>query len=110
MKIKPELLTDYAEYKAKNTDPYGNEVVVYGERWMNAMEAELAAGNKLEAIADATSHTVNTNGITGFMYGCAVSALSRFWEHGEDLRKWHNKEYGHEGAGVVNPAILTIKV
>jgi len=47
-------------------------------------------------------------GITGFMYGCAVNLLSQCWKHGEELRKWHNKEYGHEGDGVVNPAVFTI--
>lgn len=92
-----------------NNDSYGSGVVRYAERWANMMEQEIENGKSLVEIADATSHKADTEGITGFMYGCAVSILSQVWEHGEELRKWHNKEYGHEGEGVVNPAILTIK-
>lgn len=45
------------------------------------------------------------------MYGGAVAALSQFWKYGEELRRWHNKEWGHEDTdGVVNPAVLTISV
>lgn len=58
----------------------------------------------------------NTDGITGFMYGCAVSGLAKFWKHGEQLRRWHNKDSqlgtegdeANESGGVLNPAILTI--
>lgn len=42
--------------------------------------------------------------------GCAVSILSQCWEYGEYLRKWHNKEYGYDGDGVVNPAVMTVGV
>ena len=69
---------------------------------------ELLRGDKIVDIADSTSHEADTEGITGFMYGCAVNALSQLWEYGEELRKWHNKEYNYDGEGVVNPAILTI--
>jgi len=45
------------------------------------------------------------------MYGCAVSMLSQCWKYGEELRRWHNKEWGHEDTdGIVNPAVLTINV
>ncbi len=60
-------------------------------------------------IAEKTSHAADNEGITGFMYGCAVSILAHCWKHGEELRKWHNGEYKYDGDGVVNPAILTIK-
>jgi len=46
--------------------------------------------------------------LTGFMYGCAVNILSQCWEYGEQLRKWHNKQYDYDGNGVVNPAVLKI--
>lgn len=58
--------------------------------------------------AERLSHDADVEGITGFMYGCAVNILAQCWEYGEELRKWHNKEYGYEGDGVVNPAILTV--
>jgi hypothetical protein len=61
-------------------------------------------------IASKTSHEADIEGITGFMYGTAVKVLTDCWKHGEDLRKWHNGEYGHTGEGVVNPAVMTISV
>lgn len=60
--------------------------------------------------ADRLSREADTEGITGFMYGCAVSILSQCWVYGEYLRKWHNKEYDYDGDGVVNPAIMTVGV
>ena len=92
-----------------NPDPYGSAVIRYAEAWANLMESEIAAGKEIPDIARMTSHEADTEGITGFMYGCAVQILSQCWEHGEQLRRWHNGEYGHHGDGVVNPAILTIQ-
>lgn len=114
MKLKPGTEQAYAEYKAKNTDAYGGGVVSYGEDWANLMEARMANGERIADIAKPTSHEADTDGITGFMYGCAVQALAHFWEHGEALRLWHNldaqiKDEGvraNESGGVLNPAIL----
>lgn len=80
------------------------------------MEARMVNGEKIADMADTTSHEADTDGITGFMYGCAVKALAYFWEHGEELRIWHNlktqiKDEGvkaNESGAVLNPAILTI--
>ena len=58
--------------------------------------------------ADKCSHEADTEGITGFMYGCAMIILAQCWKYGEYLRKWHNKEYGYDGDGVVNPAIIGV--
>ena len=60
--------------------------------------------------ADKLSHEADTEGITGYMYGCAVSILSQCWKYGEYLRKWHNKEYNYDGDGVVNPAIFASSI
>lgn len=94
--------------RAKNTDPYGNAIYEYAEGWARLMQKEMAKGKKLEEIASPTSYELGFLGISGFMYGAAVSVLSYSWKHGEELRKWHNGEYNHTGDGVVNPAILTI--
>ena len=107
MKLKNK--EGWGKFVAINNDPYGSGVVRYAERWANMMEQEMESGKSLIDIADATSHKADTEGITGYMYGCAVSILSQVWEHGEELRKWHNKEYGYDGDGTVNPAIITIK-
>lgn len=106
----------WAKCKANNDDPYGACVVRYAERWADLMETEMASGAKLEDIAKETSHTADTEGITGFMYGAAVSILSGVWQHGEALRRWHNvktqiKDEGdraNETGGVLNPALLSI--
>jgi hypothetical protein len=99
----------YKDWKDKNVDPYSACIFRYAECWADLMEAEISNGKELKDIADKTSHDADTEGITGFMYGAAVSILSQSWQYGEKLRRWHNKEYDYEGDGVVNPAILTIK-
>lgn len=117
--IKPFSIRDpdgWAKCVENNSDPYGACVVRYAARWANLMEARMAAGAELEAIAKDTSHEADTEGITGFMYGAAVSILAGAWEHGERLRRWHNRDtqLGTEGdranetGGVLNPAVLSI--
>ena len=90
-----------------NTDSYGKCAMDYAEGWAKLMQLEFSNGKTLQQCAEETSHELGFYGITGFMYGCAVSILSKCWIHGEELRRWHNKEYNHEGEGVVNPAILS---
>ena len=114
MKVKNE--TEWNEWREKNTDPYGEEIFNYAERWANLMEEKIEEGAELEDIAGETSFEV-ANGITGFMYGAAVSVLSECWEHGERLRRWHNLdmqigsegEEANESGGVLNPALLNIR-
>jgi hypothetical protein len=100
-----------------NGDPYGAATIRYTERWADLMEARIAEGAALEDIAKATSHEADTEGITGFMYGCAVSLLAQLWIHGEALRRWHNLdtqirdegEKANETGGVLNPALLSVE-
>jgi hypothetical protein len=109
----PEL---WATGKANNPDPYGSEVYRYAEAWADLMEAAMAKGDKLEDVAKATSHKADTTGITGYMYGAAVSILASTWQHGEALRRWHNidvqigseGERANEKGTVLNPALLSI--
>jgi len=99
-----------------NSDDYGAAGVAYAERWANYMEVLMKQGAALEDIAERASREANVEGITGFMYGCAVSVLSQVWKHGEELRKWSNlkTQVGDEGVkanesgGVLNPALLSI--
>lgn len=107
MKLKNKEV--WEKFVTINNDPYGSGVVRYAERWANMMEQEMESGKSLIEIAYSTSNKADTEGITGYMYGCAVSILSKVWENGEELRKWHNKEYGYDGDGIVNPAIITVK-
>ena len=100
----------WQSWKDNNQDSYGGAVIAYAERWARLMQVKLAAGRKLEDIAKDTSHEADIDGITGFMYGAAVHTLAGCWKHGDQLRRWHNKQYGvgEEVKGTVNPAILTI--
>lgn len=112
MKIRPEMQESYQTGLGNNTDLYGHAVYAYLERWAELMEKDIAeSDDPVKAIAENAkkrSHEADTEGITGFMYGCAVSILSDCWEYGEILRKWHNNRYDYDGNGVVNPALLTI--
>lgn len=106
IEFKDELM--WREGKDKNTDAYGACIYEYAEGWAKLMQSEMSKGIPLNECAGPTSYELGFLGITGFMYDAAVSVLSHCWKHGEELRKWHNKEYNHEGEGVVNPAIITI--
>lgn len=114
MQIKDEA--GWKRGLANNQDGYGRAIYAYAERWADMMEAEMARGAKLADIAKELSHKADTEGITGFMYGAAVSVLAGFWQHGEELRRWHNlgMQIGNEGeranesGGVINPALLNI--
>ena len=110
MRIKKGMEEDYKIALENNRNEYGSAVFRYAERWAELMEQDIDATNIYYAISNAEkrSHEADTEGISGFMYGCAVSILSYVWEYGEPLRQWHNGKYGHYGDGVVNPAILTI--
>ena len=108
----------WAKANAANppSEPYGHRIITYAEEWADFMEREMARGHTVADCAAATSREADTDGITGFMYGAAVSVLSQVWEHGEALRVWHNlkTQIGTEGeranasGGVLNPALLNI--
>ena len=108
----------WATWQANNSDGYGLGALRFAARWANYMEARIAKGDKLPDIAQACGHEADLEGITGFMYGAAVSVLASCWEHGEALRRWHNKDIqlGTEGdeanakeGAVLNPALLGIR-
>lgn len=111
MKIKNVKVWD--SWVENNTDPYGKGVIDFCIRWANAMEKEISNGAALVDIAKRTSFE-QAQGVTGFMYGVAVGVLSEVWEHGEDLRIWHNLdtqimnegEEANKSGGVLNPAML----
>lgn len=101
---------DYFEPGTLGKD-YMLAIVDYAEKWGRLMQARIDAGEALEAVADETSHEADIDGITGNMYSGAVMMLSRSWKHGEELRRWHNKQWGVENSdGDVNPAVITVKV
>lgn len=116
MKILKGKEQEYKEWYDKNDDSYGRTCFIYAEKWAELMEEAIESGQELKDIAEDLSYKANEEGITGFMYGVAVSILSFAWIHGEELRKWHNldSQIGNEGekanesGGVLNPALLSI--
>ncbi len=118
MKIKQGEQANWDKCVEVNSkDPYSARCVSYAKDWAELMEAEIAKGKTVAEVAAATSRVADTDGITGFMYGAAASTLSHVWEHGEELRRWHNKDVAGEEQGekanatpgaVVNPAVLVI--
>jgi hypothetical protein len=107
---------DWNEAKANNQDGYGAAVYRYAENWARIMQKRIAAGETVAEAAGASQYIADPEGITGFMYGCAVQALAHCWIHGEELRRWHNLgtqigtegEKANESGGVLNPAVLGI--
>ncbi len=99
------------------SEPYGHRIMTYSEQWADLMEAAMAKGIALKDCAERTSRQADTDGITGFMYGAAVSTLAAVWKHGDELRRWHNLatqigtegERANETGGTLNPALLNIE-
>ena len=108
--VKQGKEAEYQAFKEENvSDFYAAGIFRFAERWGGMMEQELGDGFTVAESAVKTEHKAYTDGITGYMYGRAVNILSDFWEHGEDLRQWHNHKYDYEGNGVINPAVLKIQ-
>lgn len=116
-RIKESARADYEKGLANNSDPYGRACYLFAADWAALMESRIAQGGNVSDVAkDASAETDKKHGVTGFMYGVAVSILSHCWEHGEELRRWHNLdtqvgkegEKANESGGVLNPALLSI--
>ena len=125
MQIKPEAQADYDKGLEVNQDPYGHRIYTYAQEWADLMGKRIPEGATSPQVmriivdhADEDSRTADYDGITGYMYGAAVSVLAHCWVWGEELRRWHNKtvQFGDEGdranetGGVLNPALLTISL
>lgn len=130
MKSEAERLKDHPDFELadgiaedwrkcvtnNSNDGYSFACVRYANRWAAMMESKIADGATVRDIAKDTSHEADTDGITGFMYGAAVSILSRAWKHGEELRRWHNLdtqigiegEKANDSGAVLNPAVLVL--
>lgn len=112
--IKEGLEQEYAEYVAKNSDDgYSYGTISYAARFASMMESAIAEGKSVSDAAEELQYKADTDGITGFMAGCAAQEISHFWVHGEAFRKWWNKVWGIEdpdAKGVANPVIMTVEV
>ena len=103
--------------KVNSKDPYSRAIVSFAERWARLMQMEINNGAQLEDVAQQASHEADVEGITVFMYGCAVSILVKYWTHGEKLRQWHylqaqlhnEGEEANKNGGILDPATIVIK-
>lgn len=107
MEFKNKEIWDKA-VEVNKDDFYGKGIIDFANRWALLMEAEIAKGFKVADIAHETSNKADTDGITGFMYGMAVTLLSESWKYGDELAAWHNNKYNHKGDGIANPAVVII--
>lgn len=80
----------WAFMKEKNSDPYGAAAFNFADQWARLMQYYIQQGETLEACFSKASHEADTDGITGFMYGCAKSLLRDVWVHGAELNKLDN--------------------
>lgn len=101
----------WKEFVVNNSDFYGLGVINYASRLAKYVQYLMKNHNaEFSSVIYNASNLCDIEGITGFMYGYAINILSQCWKYGDDLRKWHNKQYNHDGDGVVNPAILTVEL
>lgn len=112
--LKEGMEQDWKKFCRNNSDDYGRAVVDYIGRWAQLMEKRIEATNDpfgtIYEDAERLSHEADTDGITGFMFGCAVSVLAQVWEYGDILREWHNARYDYVDNSIVNPAVFTVEV
>ena len=95
MKYRDKQAFDDWKANQKNDDgtpeSYGLACFTYAERWATMMEAEMESKPDADfgELAKRLSHTADEEGVTGFMYGMAVSILAKCWVNGELLRRLH---------------------
>lgn len=105
------------ECKENNRDPYGVRCVRYAEEWARLMQTRISNGETVASCAEELSRLADDGDIMGFMYVASVSVLAKCWKHGEELRRWHNKETqigtegdaANENGRVLNPAMTSSK-
>ena len=109
--ITKDKVKDWKKCKEINlTDDYSKCIIDYAVLMTQFMEFLHKYHNRsVEQSFDIASHySDKIYGVTGYMHGAAVNIISNIWKYGEEVRKYHNKTFGYDGDGVVNPAILTI--
>ena len=90
-----------------NKDSYGSCCVQVAKRVMELMDdgAEIKSHDLICKADD----DIKAGGITMFMASCVARMVIECHDKGEQFRKDWNKDYNHDGEGIVNPAVITIK-
>lgn len=91
-----------------NRSDCGSTIMRFARRWAKYMQVLISEGKQVADIAEETSHICDIDGVSSNMFACVVESLVRTWKYGKELHEWHKKEYGYEGDGVVNPAVVNV--
>lgn len=70
-----------------NQDGYVRRAMRFADDWARLMQQEIDRGQTIAQCADATARLADDDGITGAMYGFALSILGMCWVHGDELIK-----------------------
>jgi hypothetical protein len=119
-KEKPMPIIDnksWDKWVEKNDDPCGKCCVDVAREVMRILDDEPGDFDCHKIITQADNN-IHAHGITGFMAGCVAQMVSKAHSRGEEFRrKWNlDNQCGNEGekanesGGVLNPALMTIKV
>jgi len=105
------MIKDKAKWKRyieKNKDPYGAACVKIAKKVMEYLdEIEDFDANHLISRAD----NEYKEGITGFMAGAVVAMVSQCHSRGDEFKESWNGHFGDKKRkGVINPAILKVKI
>jgi len=98
-----------------NKDPYGKCCVDVAREVMKLLDDENHKNFDTHKIVCEADDNVKAGGITGFMAGCVADMVFKCHSRGEEFKKKWNESYAlHEEdknrKGVINPALLTIKL
>lgn len=99
LNTKPGKEKEYSDWFDKNTDSYSRRCFTFAEGWAEKIEDEISKmpphASVIDIItecADRTAREEDTDGITGFMYGCACSILEQEWKYGDEFKQWRENE------------------
>ncbi len=92
---------------AKDKSGYYPSCYNWAERWARLMQKGMAEEKQLEEVAE-LSDEADIEGHSGNQYGHAVKILADHWKYGEQLRRWHNKEWAGGYAEELNTSGGTI--
>lgn len=81
----------WGDWRAKNTDGYGNACFEYADIWGRLMQVELGTGKTLKQVFEKCERGLGYLGISGAQHGMAVGILAICWKHGKELKELHKR-------------------
>lgn len=92
MKIRNGKEKEYREFiEINSNDPYSYGIVKFMQRFAELLENKINQSDPqliINEYAEEIVREADTEGITGFMYNCAIGALVKYWEYGNELSHW----------------------